>query len=103
MFMKKAILWITILFVGIQFIKIEVPTVSNIKKAYELNASNRVLSILERSCFDCHSNNTNYPWYSKVAPISWYINSHIKKGRKILIFLNWEWPYSKRLENTLKF
>ncbi len=56
MFMKKAILWITILFVGIQFIKIEVPTVSNIKKAYELNASNRVLSILDRSCFDCHSN-----------------------------------------------
>ncbi len=94
MFMKKAILWITILFVGIQFIKIEVPTVSNIKKAYELNASNRVLSILERSCFDCHSNNTNYPWYSKVAPISWYINSHIKKGRKILNFSKWN-GYSK--------
>jgi hypothetical protein len=92
--MKKAILWITILFVGIQFIKIEVPTVSNIKKAYELNASNRVLSILERSCFDCHSNNTNYPWYSKVAPISWYINSHIKKGRKILNFSKWN-GYSK--------
>ncbi len=75
-------------------IKIEVPTVSNIKKAYELNASNRVLSMGERSCFDCHSNNTNYPWYSKVAPISWYINSHIKKGRKILNFSKWN-GYSK--------
>jgi hypothetical protein len=41
-----------------------------------------VESILQNSCYDCHSNNTNYPWYSNIQPIRMFMDSHIKKVRK---------------------
>jgi len=48
-----------------------------------------VESILRRSCFDCHSNETRWPWYSEVAPVSWQIASHVKDGRKHVNFSDW--------------
>ena len=45
-----------------------------------------IRSILERSCNDCHSNKTRYPWYSNVAPMSWFLASHIDDGRRQLNF-----------------
>jgi hypothetical protein len=41
---------------------------------------------LKSSCYDCHSNKTNYPWYSSVQPIGWWLESHIKEGKKELNF-----------------
>jgi hypothetical protein len=41
------------------------------------------------SCYDCHSNHTNYPWYSNVAPFSWYLNNHVVEGKAHLNFSNW--------------
>ena len=38
-------------------------------------------NMFRNSCFDCHSNHTEYPWYSYVSPISWYLESHIRKGQ----------------------
>jgi hypothetical protein len=38
-------------------------------------------SIILNSCYDCHSNHTHYPWYSNVAPFSWYLNKHIEDGK----------------------
>ena len=60
-----------------------------------------VLGILNRSCRDCHSEQTNYPWYSYVAPVSILIGSDVKRGREHLNFS--EWPqYSKiRRERAL--
>ena len=49
-----------------------------------------VLRILERSCFDCHSNRTRWPWYGYVAPFSWLVADHIKEGREALNFANWD-------------
>jgi hypothetical protein len=43
-----------------------------------------VESILEKACNDCHSNNTNYPWYSKIQPVDWWLDDHIKDGKKHL-------------------
>lgn len=43
-----------------------------------------VQSILEAACYDCHSNETLYPWYSQVAPVSWWVASHIDEGREAL-------------------
>tara|TARA_R110002050_G_scaffold24157_5_gene64613 strand:- start:2321 stop:2767 length:447 start_codon:yes stop_codon:yes gene_type:complete len=43
-----------------------------------------VRSILAVSCYNCHSNNTNYPWYSRVQPVGWYLENHIKKGKEEL-------------------
>jgi hypothetical protein len=44
--------------------------------------------LLKHSCYDCHSNQTDYPWYSNVAPVSWYLDMHIRKGRDALNFSN---------------
>jgi len=41
-----------------------------------------VQSILRRSCYDCHSNNTVYPWYAEVEPVGWWLNSHIENGKR---------------------
>jgi hypothetical protein len=48
--------------------------------------------LAKRACFDCHSNETIYPWYSYVAPVSWLLRSDIDKGRNIFNFSDWQ-PY----------
>ncbi len=45
-----------------------------------------------RSCFDCHSNQTVWPWYSNVAPLSWLIQSDVDRGRRTLNFSEWNRP-----------
>lgn len=45
-----------------------------------------VQNILKTSCYDCHSNNTVYPWYAEVQPVAWWLNSHIQDGKKDLNF-----------------
>ena len=49
----------------------------------------QVGKILDRSCQDCHSNRTVWPWYSHVAPASWVISKHVKEGRRMLDFSEW--------------
>jgi hypothetical protein len=49
-----------------------------------------VRSILERSCYDCHSNRTRWPWYSRVAPVSWFVARHVAEGREHLNFTEWD-------------
>lgn len=48
-----------------------------------------ILAQLKSSCYDCHSYETTYPWYTHVAPVSFWINGHIKNGRKALNFSTW--------------
>lgn len=52
--------------------------------------SPEVREILARSCFDCHSNRTEWPWYSQVAPVSWWIVHHVDEGREHLNFSAWD-------------
>jgi len=54
-----------------------------------------VQAILQNSCYDCHSNNTRYPWYAAFQPGSWWMASHIKKGKAELNFDEFG-KYSKR-------
>lgn len=54
-----------------------------------------VQMVLSRSCNDCHSNKTVYPWYSKVSPFSWFLANHINEGRHELNFNEWG-TYSSR-------
>lgn len=56
---------------------------------WEVDAPAEVLPILRRSCFDCHSRETRWPWYSRVAPISWWIAGHVEDARKDLDFSRW--------------
>jgi hypothetical protein len=78
-------------FVGIQF----VPTPGDSKTSPSRPQAATVINpqvgkILERSCRDCHSNRTAWPWYSHIAPVSWIISKHVKEGREILDFSEWE-------------
>ncbi|GBF21605.1 hypothetical protein C21_03791 [Arenibacter sp. NBRC 103722] len=50
---------------------------------------------LQVSCYDCHSNNTDYPWYSKLQPAAWYLEDHIQEGKDELNFNEWA-TYSDR-------
>jgi Haem-binding domain len=51
-----------------------------------------VMSILHRSCYDCHSNETIWPWYSRVAPASWLVAHDVHEGRRHLNFSEWKSP-----------
>lgn len=64
----------------------ETSTVSanDISKVYPV--PDNVQTILKTSCYDCHSNNTNYPWYSKIQPVAWWLNDHVKEGKKEINF-----------------
>jgi hypothetical protein len=55
----------------------------------QMNVPPSVRSILERSCFDCHSNQTRWPWYSSFAPISWLVADDVKQGRNHLNLSEW--------------
>lgn len=60
-----------------------------------MNVPPSVLNILKQSCYDCHSNKTVYPWYSRIQPGAWFMNSHITKGKEELNFSDFG-SYSKR-------
>jgi heme-binding protein len=54
-----------------------------------LPVSPQVSAIIDRSCNDCHSNKTRWPWYSNVAPVSWLVIDHVNEGRQHLNFSEW--------------
>jgi hypothetical protein len=49
-------------------------------------------ALAQRACFDCHSNETVWPWYSNIAPISWITQEHVDEGREYLNFSEWNRP-----------
>lgn len=49
-------------------------------------------ALAERACFDCHSHQTRWPWYSHVAPVSWVVQRHVDEGREHLNFSTWGTP-----------
>ena len=89
--MKKTLLSILVLVVLIQFIRPE----KNVSKNFENDISNEVTissevqEIIKTSCADCHSNYTKYPWYSEIAPVSWYLAQHVNNGKVHLNFSEW--------------
>jgi hypothetical protein len=86
--------WVLILFlvafIGIQFVR---PARTNppVRPADSLQAKTppEVKALLDRSCRDCHSNETRWPWYSNVAPASWLVASDVVKGRDMFNFSEW--------------
>ena len=90
---KKALLLVGLIFIGMQFYRPE----KNISKTYstsffenETNPPAPILTTLQSKCYDCHSNNTEYPWYNNIAPVSYWIDAHVEDGKKHLNFSNWE-------------
>ena len=89
-------------FVGIQFIPANLNQ-SNIVPKEDIidfhKPPDRITSILKISCYDCHSNNTNYPWYNKLQPISWLLEKHIDDAKEELNFSEFK-TYSKRKQKS---
>jgi len=87
--LKRMLIVMVILLVIIQFFR---PTrnISEIIPTNEITAAvavpDDVFGILKNSCFDCHSNNTRYPWYANIQPAAWFMNGHIKDGKRGLNF-----------------
>ena len=90
--LKWAVIVVTVAFVCAQFYR---PAMTNAtvdpSRTVEarLHVTPEVKAILARSCNDCHSNQTRFPWYSYVAPVSWTLASHIREGRDHLNFSDW--------------
>ena len=55
----------------------------------ETNPSEDVKNILETTCFDCHSAKTKYPWYNSITPVNYWLDEHIRDGKKHLNFSKW--------------
>jgi hypothetical protein len=86
--MKRKILIISVgLFLLLQFIPINR---DNPPVEADINAEPIVKSILKKSCYDCHSNETKYPIYSYIFPVSVFLRHHVEEGREELNFSNWE-------------
>ena len=83
--LKAAVIVLALIFLGAQFYR---PDFQNppVDPAQELRAPAHVQPILDRSCMDCHSNRTRYPWYSRITPVSWWLKDHIDHGRGELNF-----------------
>lgn len=86
---KKILVGLLIVFIVIQFIqpeknKSDVPGENDIRVHYSVPSN--VLGVLKRACFDCHSNNTSYPWYSYIQPLGWWLDHHIEEGKEHLDF-----------------
>jgi|SRR3990170_1161249 len=87
--LKKILLFLFSGLLIIQFIhppknKRSGPQVNYIGNAYTM--PDEVKIILAKACNDCHSNNTNYPWYTRIQPVDWWMNQHVKDGKKELNF-----------------
>jgi hypothetical protein len=67
-----------------------------------LQVTPQVSAILDRSCSDCHSNKTRWPWYSNVAPVSWLVIDDVDEGRRNLNFSDWGRMNRREEEGKLK-
>jgi mono/diheme cytochrome c family protein len=75
--------------IGMQLIPVEREN-PPVDPAKEIKAPAEVAAIFRRSCYDCHSNETRWPWYSAIAPMKWFIARDVKVGRQWLNFSEWE-------------
>jgi hypothetical protein len=65
------------------------PGIENPPVTGDFEAPQNVKAIIKRACYDCHSNETNLRWYDKIAPVSWQVAEHVRKGRELLNFSEW--------------
>lgn len=103
--MKKIGLAILIVLTGIQFIQ---PARNENGQALPTDISKTIFipgnvkSLLQAACNDCHSNNTNYPWYARIQPMGWLLANHIKDGKAELNFNEFGSYLERRQQSKLK-
>ncbi|WP_338359681.1 heme-binding domain-containing protein [Yeosuana marina] len=102
---KIIVFVLLVVFVGIQFIKTPRNQSDIVPKTDFMLVNDVPKGIgnkLQISCYDCHSNNTVYPWYSKIQPGAWFMENHIKNGKEELNFNEWDSYSNRRKKSKLK-
>lgn len=102
---EKIILALVLIFVAIQFIQPAHNRSGQVLPADFLTLykpPENVTAILQNACYDCHSNNTIYPWYSKIQPMAWMMGKHISEGKEELNFSDFGSYTSRRQISKLK-
>ncbi len=88
-FFKRFLLVLLVAFVAIQFFR-PAKNISTSISANDITSKyaipQDVHTILKTSCYDCHSNNTAYPWYHNIQPVAWFLADHVKEGKRELNF-----------------
>ncbi|HOI29472.1 MAG TPA: heme-binding domain-containing protein [Melioribacteraceae bacterium] len=97
--LKVFFVMILIALIGIQFIDVER---TNPVVTADLKAPVAIKELFIKSCYDCHSNQTEWPWYSYVAPVSWLVANDVAEGRKHLNFSDWEKLPGRKKEELKK-
>lgn len=102
---KKLFFTLTIILIIIQFFKID-KTIKPVNQQTDFlittQTNTEVAAILKTACYDCHSNQPTYPWYTNFAPVSWWIKNHINEGSKHLNFSEWGNYSLKRKDHKLE-
>src|SRR5206468_6725735 len=97
---KRIIIIVLIVIIVLQFIQPSHNNGSAIAATditHELQIPDTIMAILKVSCYDCHSNHTTYPWYSKITPVNWWLDNHIRNGKRSLNFTEFtKYTYKKR-------
>ncbi len=85
--LRIIVIVIIVVLIGIQFVPV---SKTNPPVTGEIQAPAEVMEILRTSCYDCHSNESEWPWYSNVAPVSWLVISDVNEAREHLNFSEWD-------------
>ena len=91
-FLKLAALAVLMLFAAIQFVRpprTNPPSDPQAALGAHVAVPVDVAAVFDRSCRDCHSNDTQWPWYSQVAPVSWFVIDHVNHGRSHFNYSEW--------------
>lgn len=103
---KKILIGLAILFVVIQFVNRTDKSVPEVDASKDFlratNAPENVIAVFKTACYDCHSYHTRYPWYSNVAPVSWWISGHIEQGREEMNLSTWTDYSQKKKDHKLE-
>lgn len=102
--MKKLFIGLLVAFVFIQFFRIDKtnpPVDQGMDFLTIKNTPKGVADNIRNACYDCHSNETKYPWYSNIQPVAWFLKNHIDEGRRKLNFSTFATYEAKRQAGKL--
>ena len=103
--LKKILLVLLVLFIVIQFIRPARNTSGQVLPTditKTVAVPDKVLDILKNSCYDCHSNDTRYPWYVNIQPMGWMMARHVKNGKANLNFSEFGGYSQRKQANKLR-
>ena len=103
--LKRIVLALALLMILVQLLPVDIsnPTVQPANSIYAVEAvPDNVRAIFDSSCNNCHSNQTRWPWYSHVAPLSWIVAHDVHRGRSLMNFSVWGTYTQKKRDEKLE-